>query len=234
LGADGLVVDELSTYDWLRRVGLETHAAALEDEGYAQARSLHQLDESKMKEIGVKDKHELAVLKALVTADAEQPRVLLSFTAPDRARIRRDFILAFANDVGRVSEELSTLAEGFATDVCDRAGAGRISLSMLERHLAKWKDAGATACREAAPRELIDHMRPPRSPPPEVKEPSEWIYGWLKEHGLKQHADAFVGQQLNTREDLKMEPRLTLDDLKEIGVSKAGEQRKLMALIKKL
>ena len=44
-GADGLAIDALPTYAWLRRIGQEKHAKAFEDEGYTSAQSLYGLSE---------------------------------------------------------------------------------------------------------------------------------------------------------------------------------------------
>ena len=95
-------------------------------------------------------------------------------------------------------------------------------------------EAAAEAAAEAAYAELIEHKRPEKPPPPEVPTPTEWVYGWLKGHGLEHLADKFIEAKMCTQEDLTLEPRLDLHSLRDVGVSKAGEVRKVFNLIKGL
>jgi len=232
-GADALDVDRLGTYEWLRRAGLEKHATALEAEGYGSARMLYGLPEGVLKDdCGIRDKKQLKRLTALLSADASSPRELLSFTAPDYARLRVAFTTAFAAAPGAAEAHASR----FAAALSDGAGHGLVSLYQLEAYLtsAASGDKGAAAAADGARADLVEHERPPPPPKPEVVVPTEWVYGWLKEKSLEKYAGAFISACLAEKAQLQLEPRLGLDELKELGVNKMGDARKLYNAIKRL
>ena len=275
-GADAAAIDELSAYDWLRRCGLERHAAALEEHGYTEARMLYGLKDSDFKDTcGIKDKLQLQTLAALAGTDALHARLLHSFTSPDLARVRADFLAAWAPATlapatlapedgaaaaatlpldaaaaggggGGGGGVLQAAATRFAKALCDRAGHGLIAHHQLTAFLrdavekrgavasAADTQAAAAAAAEAAYGKLIEHTRPEKPPPPEVPTPTEWVYGWLKEHALEHLADKFIEAKMCTLEDLTLEPRLDLHSLRDVGVTKAGEMRKVFNLIKSL
>jgi SAM domain (Sterile alpha motif) len=56
------------------------------------------------------------------------------------------------------------------------------------------------------------------------------IAAWLRELGLERYAQAFRDNDV----DAKVLPRLTAEDLKEIGISSAGHRRNLLAAIEAL
>ena len=96
-GAGASRVDDLGTYDFLRRAGLEKHAKALEVAGYCTARSLYGLSEDTLKDdCEIKDAIERKQLHRLFNADGADARMLLAFTSPDYARIRAAALTAFA------------------------------------------------------------------------------------------------------------------------------------------
>jgi len=229
-GVDSLRLDELSAYEWLRRVGLEKHAAKLEELGYSTARSLYSLPETFLKECGVQDRAELKRLTALLNADAAMPRALLGFTSPDVARLRAAFIEAFPDPHGEAERHV----DGFAAALSDRAGHGLVSLWQLEAYLAGCKGKSAEAAAGAARAELVEHTRPAAAPPPPPAEPAAWVYGWLKDKGLEGWAGALTEACFVEKADLQLEPRLRVEDLVALGVNKAADARKLFNLIKKL
>jgi len=230
-GADALGVDELGTYEWLRRAGLEEHAAALEKEGHVRARTLYGLPEDFLKDAcGVKDELQRKRLAALLNADTARARDLLAFTSPDYTRLRTDFISAFAAS----PLEAEAHASVFADALSDRAGHGLVSLWQLEAYLTCFADKGAAAAAAAAQAELVDHVRLPLPPPPVPPTPTEWVYTWLKEKGLEKHARALIDAGFAEKADLQLEPRLQLEELTTLGVGQAADARKIFNYIKKL
>lgn len=232
-GCNALGVDELSTYNWLRRVGLEKHAAALEDAGYATARSLYGLAESTLKDdCGVRDRTTLKRLSALLNAEQSAARTLLSFTTPNYARLRSSFVGAFATAPDLAEKH----ASAFASSLCDGGSHGRISLHQLEAYLAGVGDRhkGPAEAARAAKAELVDHVRPEAPPVAKAHTPTDWVYVWLKEHGLDGYWSCLEGARFKEKADLLLEPRLSLEELGTLGVDKLAEARKLFNLIKAL
>ena len=156
---------------------------------------------------------------------------LLSFTSPDYARLR-DFIAAFAAE----KEDVEAHATAFARSLTDGGGHGRISRYQLEAYLEKaveekygWWEGGDGG-EEGAPR-----ARPSgAAAAPAPKEPTEWVHTWLKGHGLERLAPKLIDARFVDEDDLKMEPKLTLEELEKLGVEKAAERRKLLGLIRGL
>jgi hypothetical protein len=109
-----------------------------------------------------------------------------------------------------------------------------VSLAQLEAFLAKHAVGPTSACAAAAVPELLEHVRAPRPLEPAPVEPTTWVHVWLKESGLEGLSDSFAEHHLTTRESLLAEPQLQLADLAAIGVKKAGDQRKVLALLKLL
>ena len=241
-GAGASRVDDLGTYDFLRRAGLEKHAKALEVAGYCTARSLYGLSEDTLKDdCEIKDAIERKQLHRLFNADGADARMLLAFTSPDYARIRAAALTAFAKmDAGtsRFTREATAAplrATELAKVLCDRAGHGLISLGQLERFLdGLHKFGSADEVVEAARAELLNHSRPVEAVEPAPEKPDAWVYGWLVEHQLESYAEAFIDNKLETKEDLQLEPRLDMMALAKMGVEKAGDARRLLNLIKHL
>lgn len=236
-GVDALAVDELGTYDWLRRAGLEKHTAALEKAGYTTARLLYGLPEGTLKDdCGIKDKLELGALSSLLAANADNARGLHAFTSPDYARVRAAFLETFqpvdSGGFGSAAREL--LAAEFATMLCDRAGHGTISLLQLERCLEAHKGGTPAAALAAARSSLVEHTRPEEPPAPPEEEPSAWVHGWLKSHKLEAYSSKLLEQKFETRDDLLLEPRLDLKAIVDLGVDKAADARRLLKLITQL
>ena len=71
-----------------------------------------------------------------------------------------------------------------------------------------------------------------RKPPP--ADPTDWVYTWLKEHGLEESAKRLLDANFLTRDDLLLEPRLDCTDLEKLGVIKAADRRKIFNLVKEL
>jgi len=244
--------DDIGTYEWLRRAGLEKYAHALEDAGYKSARAIYGLGDEKLKDgCGIKDEVERKALVALANADESQSSTLLGFTSPGYATVRRCYLKAFQSaaddgDEGALAmadaAALEKLASSFASALCDDAGWCTISLFQLEQHLVKHKQAlspaqlleAARACKDSVKAEFIDHVRPEKPPAVEPPVPTEWVYGWLEAQGLKEHAQAFIDQGMKEKADFALEPKITLDDLAKFGVQKAGEARMVLKMINEL
>ena len=82
----------------------------------------------------------------------------------------------------------------------------------------------------------VERAKPAEEPPPAPapKEPTEWVHTWLKGHGLERLAPKLIDARFVDEDDLKMEPKLTLEELEKLGVEKAAERRKLLGLIRGL
>jgi hypothetical protein len=235
--AHAVLLDAMPVYELLRRAGLEAHAASFEDAGYGRAEMAYGLSESVLKEKVGLDGQVLSTLVALLGADEGKPDILVRLVPPDWRRRRRRALAAPRREAcGEVVAQpaLLRLAETFADSLADAQGCGRISLAQLCNFLATHADEGADKCAALAIAELLEHVRAPRPPPAEATEPSEWVFGWLKAAGLARLADHFLEHNLSDREALLAEPRLQQGELNTIGVTKAGDQRKVLALIAKL
>lgn len=241
-GVDAADVDALSTYDWLRRAGLEACASALEDKGYTTARMLYGLSDELITEACGGDKESLqrSALKALTHADHTHARTLLGFTAADYQRLRTAFLTACAaeedgegggaSDATAVRESHAIL---FARSLSDAAGHGRISIRQLEAYLASAAARGAAHAASHAAAELLEHVRV-TPPPVVVEEPTGWLHEWLKEHKLHKYAACLADANFVERADLMMAPRLDLKELEALGVDKAADRRRLCRLIEQL
>jgi len=93
---------------------------------------------------------------------------------------------------------------------------------------------GAEAAAAGAKGDLIEHVRPPPEPLPEAVEPTEWVYTWLKGHGLHALAPKLIDANFVEKADLLLEPRLSLVDVEKLGVEKACDVRKIFNLAKAL
>lgn len=234
LGAETLL-DDAPTFALLRRACLEEHAHALEDGGFGCVRELTgRLTETVLKdELGIKGAAQASLL-AIVGTDGGLPHVRRRCTLADRRRVREAFMRAFTPPGRAVEAQTSDLATKLAATLSDEAGEGLVSIAQLEAHLSRHKATGGEACVSAARAELLDAPRPERPPAAEPEAPTEWVHGWLTQAGLGELSSKFIDAKLCERTDLLAEPALQLSDLKEIGIDKPGDQRRMLALLKEL
>mmetsp|Transcript_5329 Transcript_5329/g.12607 ORF Transcript_5329/g.12607 Transcript_5329/m.12607 type:complete len:224 (-) Transcript_5329:1022-1693(-) len=222
----------MTHFEWLRRCCMEKHYFAFEDANYKDARAIYTLNEGSVKdELGIKDPLELNVIKTLATT-SDDPDTLLSFTSVDRIRIQSDFIAKFH---GRLVEaELGALAVQLANKLTNDLGmATHVSKAMLAAHLARHAEAGPAAC-VAAVDELTTASPPERVPKPTPPEPTEWVFGWLRSHGLEEYAPGLIGAKMCDKRDFVSTPPITLEDLDKLGVKALGDARKLFNMIQDL
>ena len=224
---------------------LEGCAEALEEAGFATAADIYVKELSDDIE-GVK-KPQLKLIKAIAKGSGSDPAAERGYVGTDRIRIHDDFYLRFAiaddsiparvsSSSDSLSARLEVLSKQFAEMLTDPLGRSTISLAQLAGHLAKFTaGAGleeATKCIEAVPAALTKHVRAEKVEKPPPPAPTEWVYGWLKEHSLEEYAKQFIGARLTTREDLASEPKLTGEVLeKKIGIKPHGDCRRLEMLI---
>jgi hypothetical protein len=96
---------------------------------------------------------------------------------------------------------------------------------------------GLTACLAAAAATLLDKprtARPPAAPP--APTPMDFVSVWLRGGDIDDSiAKSFVRQGFTTRESLFLEPRLTIDLLKDsLGVDTLFAQRRVMFMLNQL
>jgi len=265
----------MTAFDFLRRLGLETHADAVEAEGCTTARELVALASKKPEEFlekkcGIKDCKAVARIVAVGGCKQEDAALTREFQRPDRVTAKRLFDAHFppppsttgaaaaaseekvsvpskhAQAKQQAKQQQQQLAWAFAHIVTDELGFGRASLFQIDAHLAKHAATatgddggfffvGAQAALDTAVASLVAVVRTPPPPKPAPPLPTEWVYGWLKEAGLEQHASGFIAAELGTREELVAEPSLEEKDLEDaVGVKKLGHRRQIMRMLKKL
>merc|ERR1711939_1094652 len=118
--------------------------------------------------------------------------------------------------------------------LCTADGSkARDLLSFTSPDYARLRDSFVAAFA-AEKKEDVEHVRPEPPPAPAPKEPTEWVHTWLKGHGLERLAPKLIDARFVDEDDLKMEPKLTLEELEKLGVEKAAERRKLLGLIRGL
>lgn len=134
---------------------------------------------------------------------------------------------------------LERYAYEYALLLTDQRGLAKVSLIEILNHLENHKQNPYMAVSSAV-RDVLNASPPPAPPkpaPPPV--PTEWVYAWLKEStdvDLSHHADAFIAQQLCSKEDLVVGGFVLDDNTLEnvLSVSKLGERWRIKDMHQKL
>lgn len=219
----------MTTFGFLRRLGLESHAFELEDAGFKMWQDWKHLSVDDLKgKAGMSDK-EATLCHAVLQANAERPDLLHLFQLPEFADIEDAFATRFP-------EASAQQAREFAAALSDELGVSEFSRHQVHQCLAAAAGpaealSGLAAALPAL--EAADAARKRPDPPPPPGEPEEWVHNWLKEAGLAHLSQGFRDQALCSREEVLAAP---IDDklLSEpLGVKKLGERCKVLALLKK-
>jgi len=218
----------MTSREWLLRCGLEQYTFAMEEAGYTLAKHFQGFSKSDFKEkCEIKDEAHLLIMETLVKNDGKRGDVLQGFLKPTRPRIVWEFLLAYPAAPVQ-------LAASFAVELSDRQGRGLVSLTQLLRHFQRHpKVEEAVGALKEELLEAAERLVVPE-PEPDPPEPTDWVVGWLKDAGMERYVQAFVDEDMKTREDLT---RFTISEEQletVLGVKQMGHRRLLLEKITKL
>merc|ERR1712159_37239 len=228
----------MTSYEWLRRLCLESHADALEAKGFILAKQMLSLDKEKLKDLGFSN-HEAEVAHAVLTDTEHGQDAVVSFQLPSRHRVQQEVTTFFPN---ASADDVRC----FAASVTDSMGRGLCSLAQIQRHLQNHShdsklsksnihEKNLHSATETAVNVLIKPDRLKCAPTPQAPTPTEWVHRWRDSEGIGQYSAAFIEQDLRTEDDLATEPMLNAGDLTRVlGVKKLGHCRKICAMIEQL
>ena len=145
-------VDGMSTYDFLRRLGLEEHAYSLEDAGFAVAQDLEELSPVILAQHGITDTRDANAILDVLRMSPSRPDLIAGFQCPDRRRAAALFLKAYAGE--------TVAAERFARAVTDDLGHGLASVFQIVAYLHGAETAlSAKAAATGAETALIEAPR---------------------------------------------------------------------------
>jgi len=230
LGADLSPVETkmlpTTTFGFLRRIGLEEHAFNLEDAGFKLWSDVKHLSKDELKDKGQMPEADAFICHAVLTSSAERPDLLRKFHIPEFTDIMAFFSARFPH--AKPAE-----ARHFAVKLTDELGAADFSCFQIETYL---KEAQSQAAAVHGLEEGLLSLekaeaarKRPEAPPPSA-DPTCWVYTWLKSKELQKHADAFIGQNLQTREDLLDAP-MEHKQLDDMGIKKTGDRCQILRYI---
>lgn len=218
-----------TTFGFLRRLGLEDKAFALEDAGFKFWNDWKHLSKDEIKEKGGMSDQEAAVCHAVIQGNAERADLLRDFQIPEFADIEDFFSIRFPSATAGD-------ARAFALALTDELGAAEFSCLQVRRYLEAAKSPGdAKNGIEVGlqPLSVAEQARV-RPPPPPKEEPVEdWLQQWLKGAGLEHLVGKFREAALEDRETI-VDATINEGVLEKIGVTKIGEQTKLLKMTKLL
>lgn len=223
----------LSTFVFLRRLGLEEHAFALEDEGFKFWSDLKAMEEEKLKttleESGLSEK-QAEECHAVLTADKERPELLRKFMLPEFPDIVAMFHLRFP------AASKST-ARSFAREITDELGLTEFSCLQVDQYLKNSKSVqealNGTAEGLKPGRQAEAERTRPDDDSADESESETWLCKWLKAEGLEELEHEFEEQALETRTDV-IDASLDADTLEKIGVKRLGQRVKLLRMVQEL
>jgi hypothetical protein len=219
----------MTTFNFLRRIGLESKAFGLEDAGFAYWVEWKHLNKDEIKEKSGMSDTEAAFCHSVLTGDAQRPDLLRKFQLPEFEDILQLFCVRFPD--ARAWE-----ARDFAMQLTDELGTADFSCFQIQQYL---KEASTPQqAREGLHKQdsqllcIADaeaaRQRPPQPPPPE--EPKDWVHSWMKDLGLEEHSQSFIQQALTSREDVLGAP-LDHGTLEKLGVTKLGHRCKILRAV---
>jgi hypothetical protein len=217
----------LSTFDFLRRLGLEQYTFALEDEGHALWQDWKHMSKDDLKNRVKMPEKEATLCHAVLTGSQDRPDILRMFQHPEFVDLKDMFRTRFP-------EAPQGDAQAFAVQLTDELGCAAVSVLQVQNFLEsvdRPANALGQALTEGLPsselaREAL--KRPEPCPPP--PESDAWVHTWLKDKDLAQYSGAFLGQELSTREDV-LRASLDVPALEAMGVNKIGHRCKILAMI---
>lgn len=215
-----------TTFAFLRRIGLETYAFGLEDNGYKMWNELKALSKDELKEKGDMSAEDATVCHAMCSNNADRPDLLRKFQLPEF----RDIMSFFQ---ARFPEAKLSDARQFALQLTDELGVADNSCYQIQTYLREAKGPMEALAQLGAGLPDLKNAeaarKRPEAPPPKG-EPTCWVYTWLKSKELLDHSGAFLGQALEAREDVLDAP-LDHKALQEMGIQRIGDRCKILRCI---
>mmetsp|Transcript_108744 Transcript_108744/g.307411 ORF Transcript_108744/g.307411 Transcript_108744/m.307411 type:complete len:1066 (+) Transcript_108744:60-3257(+) len=215
------LVHWMTTFQFLRRIGLEKYAFKLEDAGYKYWADFKHMSKDDLKnELGMSGE-DATLCHAVLSGNEERADLLRKFHIPEFADLQALF-------AARFPQASPDQARRFAVQLTDELGVADFSCLQVKNYLDGVGGGPAEASHglrdgltslEAAE---AARVRPPAPPAPPGHE-DKWVYGWLKEIGLEEFTAQFVNQAIMTREDVLGAP-MEHDNLQSIGITKLGER----------
>lgn len=216
----------VTTFEFLRRLGLEMYSFALEDAGCVLWSELKALSKDELKEKGAMSPKDAAFCHAVLSCNSDRPDMLRQFQLPEFGDVMDIFSLRFPSARKETARE-------FALQITDTLGEAAFSHIQIQAYLngAKTPASALQGLGDGLPSfatAQAARVRPDQPPP--AKESEDWVHVWLKAEGLEGLSGMFLGQALATREDV-LGASLGLDALKQMGIQKLGEQCKILRMI---
>eukprot|EP00928_Gymnodinium_smaydae_P002799 TRINITY_DN11015_c0_g3_i1.p1 TRINITY_DN11015_c0_g3~~TRINITY_DN11015_c0_g3_i1.p1 ORF type:complete len:1162 (-),score=288.27 TRINITY_DN11015_c0_g3_i1:82-3567(-) len=216
----------MTTFAFLRRLGLEKYAYDVEDQNFHFWCDWKHLGKDDLKNKFSMSEPDAVFCHAVLTGDTQRFDLLRKYSLPDF----RDLVTMFA---ARFPEAADADARTFALNLTDELGWTEFSCLQVEKYLensAGPSEAlqGLTAGLPPLATAQAARVRPEAPPPPE--EPKDWVCTWLKAGELPQHGETFLQQALKTREDV-LGAGLDHKALEAMGVKKLGERCRILRMI---
>merc|ERR1712139_286456 len=190
----------------------QKYAFAMEDEGHMYAKDFQHFDKDAFKNDVSMSSDDAATAMAIMSKDDKRTYLLQGFVCPDRPRIGREFSLAYP-------KAETSMALEFAKACSDMHGRGKVSLIMHYNHFKRHEDAPQEAF-DTIEDELtnVQRVKPAKPAPP--PEPTDFVAGWLKENGLENYTQNFLGQGFSTEHDLRVYSFTDEQLEKTVGINK--------------
>lgn len=217
----------MSTFEFLRRLGLEEFAFAMEDKGALLAQDLSAVKEQDFLDIGMSQK-QATLCQAVAKGDKEWPHFLRQFQAPEFCDLVQAFEVRFASLSCEHNSKDSALA--FARELTDGLGVCAFSCHQVETFLLACDVSKGPTYAIAQLSTLKPLSQAESERVREEKVNHDWVGKWLAKEGLERYAVNFRKEALGEREDLLL---ATVDEgiLREWGVSALGHRAKIMRMI---
>lgn len=219
----------VTTFAFLRRIGLERYAFNLEGNGYKYWHDWKHLSKDELKEKGEMSNTDAIFCHAVLSGNKERPDLLRQFSIPEFADLVNMFRMRFPSTSDKV-------AHTFALNLTDELGVCDFSYlqvqEFLERPIAATPEKALSCLREGLPvPEVAEAARKEPEAPPQPEESKDWVHTWLKSKGLEQHSAVFLAQELKTREDVLTAP-LDHELLEKMGIKQIGVRGTILRMIK--
>lgn len=212
----------MSTFAFLRRLGLEKYAFSVEDRGYRLAQDWKHMDKDAIcKMSGMKDQ-EATLVQAVLAGKTERADLLHLFHSPEFHDITRLYSLQFPK--GPRQEAIK-----FAREMTDELGSSQFSYHQVTQYLRDLHNDNETAQRVEGGLMCVEEAEAKRQRP---VEPDDWVTTWLEGFGMEKYAQAFRDEALVDRAMVLKAP---LDDgkIQEMGMMKMGERLLFISMLEK-
>jgi len=219
-----------STFSFLRQLGLEQYAFALEDKGFKFWADLKSLSKEDIEKHGKMSELEAKICHAVLTNDTARYDLLRLFHKPEFQDVMEFFSEWFP-------QSSALEARKFAVELTDALGQTEFSCFQIQSYLREAKgpveainglEEGLVTLKKAE----MSRKRPEEKLAVEENQTTSWVGGWLESIGLQTYTCKFTEQAIETREDLLGAP-IDHGTLQEMGVQKIGDRCKIMRAVAK-